>query len=156
MVPVGIQHTCKDFSIECVFFAGLLEQPQKPREKDTLQSLYQLGYSLIKMPNPFIWIHGAEDAYRRPDIAPLNLLFVQCHFATSMRGTLLIMPGPQTFQLQNADYQTFLLKYHLFLYKQWLFKNNEKSWRKFSQCGGQKGHFVNPSQLISLNGVMNC
>ena len=39
------------------------------------------------------------------------------------------MPRPQTFQLQKAEYQTFLLRYCLFLYQQWFFQNIEKDLR---------------------------
>ena len=54
--------------------------------------------------------------FLHPEFAPSNLLFFQCLFATSERGALLIMPRPQTFQFQKAQYPTFLFKYHLFLY----------------------------------------
>ena len=42
--------------------------------------------------------------FLRPDVAPLNLLFDQCLFVASRRGALLLMPRPQTFQLQKAEY----------------------------------------------------
>ena len=50
--------------------------------------------------------------YRRPDVAPLNLLL----FNAFLRQVGMELPGHQTFQLQTAEYQNFLLKYHLFLY----------------------------------------
>ena len=51
----------------------------------------------------------------RLDLAPFNLLFFQCLFAASESGALLTMPHLQNFQLQKAEYQNFLLEYHLFL-----------------------------------------
>ena len=41
------------------------------------------------------------------------------------------MPHPQTFQLLKAQYQTFLLRYRLFLCYQWFFQNIEKDLRFF-------------------------
>ena len=53
-------------------------------------------------------------------------------FTARRHGTLLIMmPRPQNFRLQKPDYQSFLLRYRLFLCQQWFFQNIEKGWKKF-------------------------
>jgi hypothetical protein len=61
-------------------------------------------------------IGGIKNVFLLPELAPSNLLFFQCLFVASERGALLAMPHPKTFQLQKAEYQTFLFRHHLFLY----------------------------------------
>jgi hypothetical protein len=53
-------------------------------------------------------------------------------FAAWRRGAFLIMPRPQTFQLHKVVYQSFFLRYHLFLYYQW----SNASFRILKKTGG--------------------
>ena len=48
-------------------------------------------------------------------LSSIQFTFFKCLFAASESGALLTMPHLQNFQLQKAEYQNFLLEYHLFL-----------------------------------------
>ena len=94
----------------------ILPCPQSFRlQKAGYQCFLLSCYRILKKAGGFFFVNFVilgncrNNMYRFKNFPPV-------FFSTSGHGALLIMPYPQNFRLQKAQYQSFLLRYRLFQY----------------------------------------
>ena len=102
-----------------VFMQGLLE------------FIWMEGYSGGSSNAGLVWLFQYCDIQGVKAIPGkrFKLIFI-ISFLLVLKKTFFSPNPPMFFCLQKADYQSFLLRYLLFLYQQWFFQNIEKGWRK--------------------------